>query len=285
MPCKFLEKKLDALETCGVEGGITNETAQFGDSFIKIYGNELLPNPYLRFYRELVALDVMKDTSVTVPKIISIDISNSSFPRLQISSIPGQTLHSIALSDPNQCSPLIQKAGEVMANIHQQKSQINPKEYFRYFVQRLDTILLRVSSILASQEIESVKVKSFLESKLDENKLLASGVSQLHGDFWFNNILCDKGEISGIIDWEMASRGFSYQDIATFSIDMEEESNLQVDFSNFWGGYNQSVDPDLKKAFVVAQCILFLDNAKITDFDSVEDSFYKKLTRIIKKHV
>jgi phosphotransferase family enzyme len=48
------------------------------------------------------------------------------------------------------------------------------------------------------------RVACFMEATLNGTRL---PIGWIHGDFWLSNVLVDRGEVSGIVDWDLAGQG------------------------------------------------------------------------------
>lgn len=159
---------------------------------------------------------------IPVPKSL-VDAAASKdfpFPYIIMSRIPGETLdEALQHVDLSQREDLIKQCGQILGTIHHQTSKDITLPGKR-----------TPDNILESEEIKKVISDLKKAGALDENEINKAlqifTLSELinyvfvpeltHGNYVFPNIMVEKQNISGIIDWEWSKFANSEEELALF---------------------------------------------------------------------
>ncbi len=183
--------------------------------------------------------------------------------------------------------------GEKLSDIFKEQKDADHKKYLYLYGQALAKIhKLKLNWDIAKQrdindfpkkerynnlDKWEVKVIEYLEKtkpKIEMNTFI-------HGDFHYGNILWDKYEINGILDWEYSGLGFKEQDIAWALIlrPGQQFMDKKEDRDIFLKGYlstNKYNEEKLKWCFINGTMHFYLMNKNNKDKD-----YLKKLKTII----
>ena len=240
---------------CGndvVECEIKTENEQLINAFIKIERSTRA-----EFQVEIDHLKLLKKYSyLKIPEVIEYgEILNKKY--IVLKKVIGSRLSDILLvkKDKKEKEMYLYKYGQKLALIHNistsgfkeaRQRPINDYPNIDKYGS-FDSNILPYIEYLINQK---------LEKKFD---------TFIHGDFHYANIIWDKEEISGVLDWEYSGIGFKEQDIAWALILRSTQKFMDTieDINNFLNGYKtigSYNEEKLKWCLVNGYCHFYLMN-------------------------
>lgn len=288
-----------------VEEGLKQKTYRVkvgGEKYI-LQLSDKLDEGYNGLERNVKAYQLLKDTSVSVPELVTEELrryENGQEWKYYISGcLPGESLES-------QMTPeLTSKSGEILAKLHNFQSYdeagwLLPEEngfsvvpfeeggFKNYVLQNWRESIETFEDEDWNELTE--KSREFLENY--GKRLLPEDVNPVfcHDDFSTQNIMADDGEITGIIDFDMAHSGHNQRDLVKaansfWMIDPGENTGIR---ENLYKGYRQ--EKELEENFNQNEPIYRVETLtgivagliRMNHFSDFEKNFYRKhLKRII----
>lgn len=178
-------------------------------------------------------------------------------------------------------------AGKALRQVH---SHFRDSCNGLYSSSQLKRSLSHLSScreVLLSCGITTQQVIDYLHNNQDVVSRFVSelGVSWTHGDYWLNNLIgslrTDRNfSLSGVIDWELASKASPYIDFASvfLSIEMPHPESS----APFWKGYGFTPNSMTVRYFAVSKMLDWLAHDPQADINS---SFYSDKIRFMRQEV
>lgn len=122
---------------------------------------------------------------------------------------------------------------------------------------------------------------------VDWEKAAIIGVTRVHRDFWFGNIIRTNDGVRAI-DWEFAGIGSPYEDLAIVElwIFREYEKALPECREWFTKGYGKEFDQTTVVEFLKAKCVEFLATTSLADYLNEDDGgFYHNKVKLLKEMI
>jgi len=239
------EKAKSILNRCGIkcnnptvakfEQGMVNDVFLVDDTYVVKVNTGHPDIPKLK--KEAVIFNVAKAHTIPTPDVIAYDDSNEiiDFSYLVMSKINGETLSTLSpvLTD-NKKSEVTRSLGKMLGRIH----SINCSEYAlnEVIVQSTDKeVSARVKALIP--ELKATKLLSEKELNTITSCYLVSDTyatsekqSILHGNFAPANVLVERSNVTGIIDWEWSSLGNAEEELAVVLYRGLLDERLRDDF-------------------------------------------------------
>lgn len=156
------------------------------------------------------------------------------------------------------------------------------KSSFDYFIhkhtQKTKSSLSKASPILETEELE-------ISLNVDWDMVRSAGITRVHRDFWFGNILNSNGHLKAI-DWEFAGIGSPYEDFAIVEMWIFREYEKQFPLSRecFWEGYGKRPSEKVILEFLKARCVEILATTDLHLYMSEnKGDFYHNKVDLLKK--
>lgn len=188
--------------------------------------------------REAYVLDVLKDTSLPVPRLLKfVEGKDESWTLTQF--MEGQTLRSYLLNEQSEerRHEVIYQFGKILKDIHSTICPSELKGEGRWLEQMLETAeynLLHYQTDGSAELLQRLKEKkpAFVEQTL------------IHGDFTIDNVLVKDGKISAVIDWSGGAFGDPRYDTALAIRPKQNAFENESDRVVFFEGYGQKLITD-----------------------------------------
>jgi len=220
-------------------------------------------------------------TTIPVPQVVYFDKSGSLLELdracMLISALPGWPLSDRPVRHPHRIK---QRLGEYLHQLHRIRGRefgyvgshnpMSPEDtWWDAFRVMWKKLLEDIASIGAYRQREILNYQSLL----NDHRSCFSGprfASLLHMDLWFQNILTNGSEITGIIDWDHSLWGDPEMDLA------QVEKSCLID-DHFWKGYGRKPEFDdaffIRRAFYILyehQKHIFIYAARYGDVDATQ---------------
>lgn len=257
-----------------LSGGFVNKV--IGDErFVtkKYEGEEMVGRSrWERYQRERLALSrFARDCRVPVPAIVCADSGNM---HLTMSRMSGEIMdETLRICDIQKRLEILRSGGEVLRAIH---SPVNAAiNNFREKVESAFEFRLgKVEESLGLVGLKPGELHRKVNGLIDWSIVERAGLCRVHRDYWFNNLLFEDTEVSGVIDWEFAGIGSPYEDFAVVDLWTVRE---YCDGESFWEGYGQLPDQKTIEGFLAMRCVEFLatgEYASVQQEVCNKDGFY-----------
>ncbi|MBM3232488.1 aminoglycoside phosphotransferase family protein [Candidatus Pacearchaeota archaeon] len=216
----------------------------------------------LKFQKEKIAYDLLKDTIVPVPKIIVLDESKEIIPYtyMIMTRIIGKELEKNWKNiSEKQRIKIAYKFGHLLAEIHKIKfskfgdftgnKSRNFKYWDQYLINGIKERLLKCKNLKIYEDKLIKKIISLFESE----KYLFRKVNEsvlVHNDYFFDNLIYYKNNPSGVIDFEWAIAGDSEFDLKNLDYSFNKSPGSKIPFMKGYTSISPlSKDFELKKLF------------------------------------
>lgn len=161
---------------------------------------------------EYPLLQVLHQTGVRVPRPLALDhASVAGAPLMAVERLQGRIVADgqrfLEAEVPFSC---VRSLAREMAVYHRIPLQQLPPELpgrFQSVAERMSQELQSFREIWTASSHHSVVVEASFNWLLDNLALAGETRSLVHGDLRFHNVLIDDGEVSAILDWEIAAIG------------------------------------------------------------------------------
>lgn len=164
-------------------------------------------------FRQVPLLCALQARGLPVPRIVwaSADEQELGTPFLIMERLPGRTFvcwepHPSFPRDPGTVRPLWLQGARLLAKVHRFDWQAHLAGWEK--PRGLSDELGKWRSILAhAQNVRWLEAGDELAARLRRSMPADNTIGLVHGDYQPGNILYHKGEISGLVDWELAFIG------------------------------------------------------------------------------
>lgn len=183
--------------------------------------------------REVMVLNSLQGTGLPIPKVYGLMRTNGHSWALY-QHIHGQTLREAFLRSDN-CTKqrLIFNFGRILARIHNTTCPANLKRsnmpWLDYMLFEAEKSLLRFKTEGTAERLR--ELKDTKPEHIDQ--------TLIHGDFTIDNVLVEKGEITGVIDWGDGCLGDPRYDVTLAIRPKVGTFNNQEDVDLFFEGYGK----------------------------------------------
>lgn len=252
-----------------IANNIRVSTVEKGDLVLRVY-----PRSYGRskVLFEIEALVHFSKKGVAVPSLLEtkkIDASNGymvstdKVDAFVYTLLPGKTLEQSQISEP-----MARAAGAMLAKMCSQAKSFRPTKLAPHGDLGFISGLLRAAKerdrLLASHQIagEMESVVSDLQT-IEELSKTSKGL--VHADYFFENLLVENGQVTGVLDFGDAYYGHVVNDaiIGAMEFAVLENESWRVDF---WSAFlrenkqwliEEHLTPKLAKTLLLANCVRF----------------------------
>jgi aminoglycoside phosphotransferase (APT) family kinase protein len=164
--------------------------------------------------REKMVLDALKGSGLPVPECllyIEEETGTGKEGWLVITRLPGEPLLKVLreVDNPSRREDLHNKLGKVIARLHAMPA---PPQFAPISTSWLDDMLALAESNLAVGIGDGTREEL---AWLKQNIPTPVPAACIHGDLFFDNVLSDGTEITGLIDWSFGALGDPRYDMAT----------------------------------------------------------------------
>jgi aminoglycoside phosphotransferase (APT) family kinase protein len=163
------------------------------------------------------------------------NLDDQPIPYLVMSVLPGEPLSNVMASedDPTRRLHWMSKFGVVLRQIHDTPAKLMLRYRIPWLDERLNTA---ASYIEAGYDLDADDPPHLLEY-LSANRPKLVPQRLIHGDFMWDNVLVDDGEISGIVDWGGGAYGDPRYDLALAILPHEDGELSDAEVAAFYAAY------------------------------------------------
>jgi Ser/Thr protein kinase RdoA (MazF antagonist) len=163
------------------------------------------------------------------------NLNDPPIPYLVMSVLPGEPLSNVMAGedDPTRRLHWMSKFGTVLRQIHDTPAKLMLRYRIPWLEERLKTA---ADYIEAGFELDADDPVALLEQMRAERP---TSVRQrlIHGDFMWDNVLVQDGEITGIVDWGGAAYGDPRYDLALAILPHEDGELSDTEVAAFYTAY------------------------------------------------
>jgi aminoglycoside phosphotransferase (APT) family kinase protein len=225
-----------------------------------------------KFENERAAYDLLAGSGLPVPSVVALDASRRIAPYdfIVLTRLPGTNLaenrHGLAA---DQVRDLAWEAGRCLARLHaitlpafgKLREQDAPR--FHSWPDYFDDYARRYLNEAAEFGLLEGPLRTRLEGALDGARPLLARVTRgvlVHSDYHYENILHDRGRLTGILDFEWALSGDPSYDFMNAAV---RESQIPGSEAAFLDGYRsrRSFDAEHERRLAIYRLFLCLETA------------------------
>jgi aminoglycoside phosphotransferase (APT) family kinase protein len=187
-------------------------------------------------WREADVLHKLAPTALPIPRLYFNGHHQSQpLPYIVMSCLPGEPLSTVFLRETDSDKRLhwMSKFGASLRHIHDTSVPQNLFFSQSWLDERLTTAARYIE---AGYDLDTDDPPHLLE-KLQANRPNPVPQTLIHGDFMWDNVLVQDGEITGIVDWGGGAYGDPRYDLALALLPHEDGDLSDAEVTAFYAGY------------------------------------------------
>lgn len=201
----------------GIASAVHRVDVSGNQSFVVRRFNALLPwHSDERVAREATMLGALEPTPVRAPQVLLADADGSTTgcPMLVLSLLPGRGI------DPPGDDEWARRLAVALAEIHDQSPPFDAEPWLTFWV-AADALPREIAGHARSAEIWASIVRV-------RDELAGDRLTLAHHDFHPGNTLWSGGDVTGIVDWPLAGRGYASYDAVYCAFDATLSKGIDV---------------------------------------------------------
>lgn len=167
-----------------------------------------------RAQREAEAIEVARSTGMPVPEVLQWGTSPEGDEYLIMQCLPGRTVLSARIAPPRRPA-IYHEMGRLLALLHTSRA-FTPPDYAGQLITRANKLREEIAAQpigMKDQRLADAALHVMVNA-IVECDLTGVAFGMCHGDYDDRNVLCYRGKITGVIDFEHAKIGCLERDLA-----------------------------------------------------------------------
>lgn len=224
-----------------------------------------LPHPFTRLINERTGLEVFEGSEAYPPRYYNSDEDDLT---LIMEFVEGRMLGELLFTKlPKETRSLFFEWGRIMKSIHVPVTA-TVEHYVNLYLNDFEQNVKANYGLLKTYGIHHQNIEHLLVDTINSQNVQDAGVTRIHRDLYFANILVSENDQLRVIDWEFSGIGLPAEDfgIAFYAIDLAKLWT-QTSIDAFWEGYGHKPEEEMMLHFFIGQAMKWLAKVNGTNIE------------------